>query len=353
MIKDNIMLAVSIKKTLSQFLAATIFFMSLAGCDHNRHPASQPFSANKITVVDMAGRTVEIPEKVESVAIVYGVITSYIIALSKADTLAAVGYPGDFFKMVHPVFETVGTVGRGQVDMEAIAQLNPDLFIHRANDLNTLNAVQKLGIPSIGITSETREDITAMLSLLGKVFGEEDRAAELTNYFEQMLSMAREFSGDIPSAKRKSAVVMSSRLGTVATGTMLQSFMIESAGGINCAQEVQSIEVWPMVGMETIFNWNPDFIFISNFNPPRYSVESLMIDSAWANLTAIKEKNVYLVPSDKDSWEFPGISSALGSLWMLSTMYPDRLSKEQFGAYAKEFYKKVYNLDVTPELLGY
>jgi iron complex transport system substrate-binding protein len=78
-----------------------------------------------------------------------------------------------------------------------------------------------------------------------------------------------------------------------------------------------------------------------------------MADPAWANLTAVKERQIYFVPSVEDSWEFPGVSSALGSLWMLSVMYPDKFSREQLEAQAKEFYKKVYNLDVTPELLGY
>ena len=34
-------------------------------------------------------------------------------------------------------------------------------------------------------------------------------------------------------------------------------------------------------------------------------------------------------------------------------MYPEKLSNEVFGDLIKEFYKKIYNLEVTPELLGY
>ena len=339
-------------KAQSLLLATVMFVVSLAGCG-GRQPASTPSSGGKIKVVDMAGREVEIPEKVESVAVIYGVVTSYIVALGKADTLAAVGYFGDFFRMAHPVFETVGTVGRGQVDMEAIARLNPDLFIHRASDIKTLDAVQGLGIPSIGIMAETQDDITAMLSLLGKVLGAGDRADELIAYYGRMLDKARALSGDIPAEKRKSAIVMGSRLGSVANGAMLQSFMIETAGGVNSAKEVESTEIWPVVGTETIFRWNPDFIFITNSHASGYSPQTLMADPAWANLTAVKEKHVYLVPSDMDSWEFPGVSSALGSLWMLCAMYPDRLDREQIDAQAKEFYKKVYGLDVTSELLGY
>ena len=341
----------TVRKTLSPLLAL-ILVMFLAGCG-GQQPASTPSSGGTIKVVDMAGREVEIAENVESVAVVYGVVTSYVVALGKADRLAAVGHITDFFRMAHPVFETVGTVGRGKVDMEAIAQLNPDLFIHRASDIKTLDAVQGLGIPSIGIMAETQDDITAMLSLLGKVLGADERADELIAYYGRMLDKARDLSADTPEEKRKRAIVMGSRLGSVANGAMLQSFMIETAGGVNSAKEVESTEIWPVVGTETIFGWNPDFIFISNFNSPGYSPQTLMADPAWANLTAVKKKQVYIVPSDKDSWEFPGVSSALGSLWMLGTMYPDKLNREEIDAQTKEFYKKMYNIEVTPELLGY
>ena len=342
------------RKMLLLLIMALMFVASITGCGGRQRPDSPSSSSDgTITLVDMASREVEITENVESVALLYGVTTSYITALGKADKLVAAPFTGDFFKMVNPVFETVGSVGRGQVDMEALARFNPDLFIHRASDISTLDAVKELGIPSMGVFAENRDDIAALMTLLGKALGAGDRAVELIAYYGRMLDKARDISRDIPEDKKKSAIVMGSRIGSVANGDMLQSFMIETAGGVNCAKEVQSTEIWPVVGTETIFSWNPDFIFITNNSSINYSRETLMADPAWANLTAVKEKQVYQVPSDKDSWEFPGISSALGSLWMLSAMYPDKLNKEQIDAQAKEFYKKVYNLDATPELLGY
>ena len=334
-------------------LVALMFAMSFTSCGGGQRAADPALSTAAITITDMAGREVKISENVESVALIYGIITSYIVALGKADKLKAVVFTSDFFKMTHPVFETIGSIGKGQVDMEALARLNPDLFIHRASDIRTLNAVQELGIPAIGIMAENRDDITAMLSLLGKALGAEERAAELIAYYGQMLDRAIDITGDIVADKRKSAIVMGSRLGSVANGDMLQSLMIETAGGINSAKDVVSTEIWPVVGTETIFDWNPDFLFLTNSSSANYSVESLLSDPAWANLAAVKKKQVYRVPSDLDSWEFPGISSALGALWMVSVMYPDRFSREQLDAAAKEFYKMAYNLDVTSELLVY
>ena len=345
----------TVKKTLSLFLTAFMLVISSTGCGGSRQSASPSPSAGTMTIVDMAGREVEIPKHVERVALIYGVTTSYIVALGKADTLAAATSPSEIFKSAHPVFANLGTIGRngGGVDMEALAQLKPDIFFHRASNVSLLNSVQTMGIPAVGVTAENQGDITTLLSLLGRIFGAEERAAELTTCYGQILDKARELSRDIPPEKRKKAIFMGTRIGAVANGAMMQSFMIDTAGGINLAKDVPSTEIWPVVGTETIFGWDPDFIFISNYVTSNYNVETLTSDPAWADLTAVKEKQVFRLPSDKDSWELPGVSSALGPLWMLSTMYPDKFDRKQLDAEVREFYKKVYNLDVTPELLGY
>ena len=345
-----------IRKIPALFLTALLLATSFAGCGGDRMSTSPSFTGAAITVVDMTGREVIIPENVESIAYTYIGLNGYISALGKADKIAAAAYGGDFYRILHPVFENLGTVGRGEGDMEALAQLNPDLFIQRSSMDRSINAARELGIPTIGIVSENQDDVTALLSLLGKALGVEERARELSDYFGQLFDMARELAGDIPDEKRKSAVFMGTRIGSVANGDMLQSFMIETAGGVNLAKDVKSIiteGVWPVIGTEMIFNWNPDFIFISNHAASNYNVETLMSEPAWAELTAVKTKQVYRLPSELDSWELPGLSSALGPLWMLSAMYPDKFNREQLDAQVREFYKKAYNLDVTPELLGY
>lgn len=301
----------------------------------------------------MAGREVKIPKKVESVAHLYSV-TGYILALNKADKLSAFPPLNEFFRMAYPAFKNIGSVGRGgQVDMEALAKLNPDLFICRATDAKNLSAVTELGIPAIGVSIETSEEIATMLTLLGKVLDAEDRAGELIAYYDTVLDRVRNISGDVPPEKRKTAVFMGQRIASVANGSMLQSLMIETAGGVNPAKDVISAETWPVVGAETIFKWDPDIIFITNYGNAGYTVESLTSDTTWANMSAVKERRVYLMPASMDSWEFPGTSWVLGSLWMLSVMYPDKLDWEQLDSQVREFYKKVYNLDVTPELIGY
>ena len=61
--------------------------------------------------------------------------------------------------------------------------------------------------------------------------------------------------------RRVTALVMGGELGRVAGGDMLQTYMIEKAGGIPVAKDVTGNRNWASVGVETIFTWNPDVLF--------------------------------------------------------------------------------------------
>ncbi|MGI6659945.1 MAG: ABC transporter substrate-binding protein [Dethiobacteraceae bacterium] len=305
------------------------------------------------TVTDQAGRQVALPEEVETVAMMFSIPTSLLLALGVGDRLLAVGATWGIQTLIEPSLETVGTVGRGHLDREALAAYKPDVFIHKASDPATLEAVETMGIPAVGITTETPEEVLAAITLLGEVFNRQDRAAELVAYYQSKIELANSIAAQIPAEERKTAIVMGSEIGKVAGGNMLQSFMIETAGGINCAKEVESQQPWPVVGTEKIFAWNPDFIFCTNGSASEYEPADLLNDPNWQNITAVKNKKVLLVPTDKDSWEYPSLSTCLGFLWMLCQMYPEYYSEAEFLQEVDLFYETAYGMTFALDFLGY
>ncbi|MBQ6454123.1 MAG: hypothetical protein IJJ14_07180, partial [Coriobacteriales bacterium] len=76
-------------------------------------------------------------------------------------------------------------------------------------------------------------------------------------------------------------------------------------------------------------------------------------DPAWANLKAVQNGHVYVVPSDLDSWEYPCVQSGLGTIWMISKMYPDLISDAELENYVNEFYDFVYGVHFTRDELNY
>lgn len=303
-----------------------------------------------VTVTDAAGREVTLKQPVESVLTVYGI--KYVLALGLGDKLVN-GSKRPFDLAICPDLANGVTFGSDQMNAESIASIDPDVFIHKAGASELMDALDELGINSIGIYMETPEEVVSTIELLGKALGADERAAELVKYYQNLMTVGSGLTANVAEGDKPTAILMGNTIGKVAHSAMLQSIMIESAGGINLAADVEGEGTWPVVGVEQIFEWDPEFIFIMNSTSRDYDVESIMADPAWADLTAVKNGNVFVVPSDTDSWEYPCMQSALGTIWMISKMYPELLSDADLVKYVDDFYDFVYGVHFTREELNY
>ena len=306
-----------------------------------------------LTVVDQAGREVTVQKDPESIALCYRVVIRFLLSLDQGDKIKGIGKSEPFLEELQPSLADCADVGKGVADIEALARLKPDLFIHKASDVKTLEAVQKIGIPSIGIEVETPEDMVCALDLLGKVCGAEDKARELIDYYNGQIAASADLVSRIDDADKPTAIVMGSSIGKVADGSMLQGVMLEQAGAVNCAAEMEQAELWPTAGTEQIFAWNPDYIFITGSESAVYTADDILKDPTWAELTAVKEKHVYEMPAQADSWELPGIVSTLGIDYMIHVMHPELLDDETLREHVDAFYQLSYGRTFDREELGY
>jgi iron complex transport system substrate-binding protein len=327
---------------------------SLSASTTTSQPTSSteaPEAPSTVTVTDAANRTVTLTADVEGVVSVYGL--QYVLALGFGDKVLN-GSSTEFYNMVVPgLKDKPSIVSSGNISAEAIAGMKPDVFIHKSTATDLFDTLDTLGIPSIGIHMETVDEIVSTVDLLGTALGAEDRAKELEDYYVSLMDKAAELVSGVAEADRVTAILMGGTLGQVAHGAMLQSVMMETAGGINMAAGIQSENTWPVAGTEKIFEWNPDYIFIQNSIKGEYTLEDLQKDSTWAELQAIKNGHVYVVPSNLDSWEFPGLGSAIGTLWMASKMYPALYGDKELETDITQFYQKVYGMSLDRAALGY
>lgn len=353
------------KKLASLMLAALLLITTvmISGCAGNTGEGiSKNDSAagtvvsetdTELTIIDQAGREVTVVRDPESIALCYRVVIRFLINLGKGDRITGIGKSEAFLEEVQPSLKDCADVGKGVADIEALAELKPDLFIHKASDTETLEAVQKIGIPAIGIDVETPEEMVTALDLLGKVCGAEDKAQELIDYYQTSIERSRKLADSISDEDRVTAIVMGSSIGKVADGSMLQGKMLETAGAVNCAADIKATELWPAAGAEQIFSWDPDYIFITGSEGAVYTAEDIYDDPAWSELKAVKNGHVLTIPSERDSWEFPGVISALGIDYMMSVMYPDLMSESELENSVSAFYELAYGRKYSIKELSY
>lgn len=346
------------KRIISILLILTIVMTGFCACGQkgaleNTEPAGTILEETEetLTVVDQAGREVTVKKDPESIALCYRVVIRFLLSLDQGDKITGIGKHEAFLDELQPSLKDAVDVGQGVADIEALANLAPELFFHKAHDKETLEAVEALGIPAVGIDVETPESMLVAIDLMGKVCGAEEKAQQLIDYYNQKLADSEELTAGIK--EKKTAIIMGTSIGKVADGTMLQGEMIKRAGGINCAEDLEATELWSTAGTEQIFAWDPEYIFITGSESAVYTAEDLYKDPAWSQLKAIKNKNVYVMPAEMDSWEFPGVVSTLGIDYMMHIMYPELLTDKQLEEKVDVFYQLSYGKTFGRDYLGY
>lgn len=339
------------KKLISLLLVlAIVLAMSACGADG---PTETTLGENQ--VIDGAGRILDIPGEPEkaTIASVYAVSVPFIEALGLGDRVLAINVKSNFWKEADPALGKAGTVGRGAVDLEALASFNPTVLIHRSNDNETVEAVQRINIPVLCITVEDMDDITETLTMMGRYFGAEERAAEVINWMNNKFRMIDDIVSKIPEAERKSVLVLGGESGRIAADDMLQAWMAEKAGGKYVAEDTANNRNWVNVGVEQVFTWNPQFIFATSSTPLDYSISELMEDDAWSAVQAVKDKHFYQIPAKLDSWDIPGVSCVIGTMYMLHKMYPEHFTADQLEQEVAEYYTFMFGKTFDASYLGY
>lgn len=341
------------KRIISWILAFTMIFM-LTACGSDS--GNKKENKDTITVIDMAGNKVEVPADTanNTVATTYGVITPFYVTLNMSDRVLATTIKNKgFMRKVDETIVNTGDIGNLSIDGEALAAYNPDILMIRTSNEDKAQVGERLGMPTVMVYIETADQVVEAYELMGKMFGREERATELINWINTELEAIKKLAATIPEEKKVTAICMGSKLGQIAGENMLQVMMIETAGGKSEVTEVADDLMWVDVGVETVFNKNSDYIFVSSSYPAEYTIEKLYSDKAWSGMKAIKNKKVFMIPAKMDSWDMPGPAFVLGTYYMMHCMYPELVSTETMQQKTDEFYELFYGKTFTGEDIGY
>lgn len=306
-------------------------------------------------VTDASGAELRIPPRGEGIRIAsaYAVAVPFIVALELQDNVAAINCKSRFWSDNVPALKEAGSVGRGVVDLEALAACEPTVLIHRPNDAKTTEAVSTLGIDVLSIRAESIEDVAYTLRLMGRYFGREARAEEVIAYMDGRFAHIEDIVARIPPDCRFTALVMGGEYGRIAGEDMLQTRMLIQAGGLPVVSGISSNGGWVQAGVEKVFELDPDFLFLTSSTPLEYSAEDIMSDPVWGALKCVKNNRVMQIPSRIDSWDLPGVVSVLGVAWMLNRMYPERFDISALAREIDGYYNFMFGRSFSADYLGY
>lgn len=318
------------KKLTLLFILILVFSLSIS---------STVFAEKMVT--DMAGRKVEVPDEVNKIVTTYRSATQFVFCLGVQDRLVASDLSFEKVSLFRKLYDgeklpNVGSKNRG-INIEQILEVDPDLVILFPHNVGpeVAKKLKDYNIASVIIQPESYEQIKETTKILGKAIGVEERAEKVITQYDKIIDIVD--SRNIED-KKKVYFANSELLDTVGEG-MLQTSMIELAGGINPAKDVKSGFI--KTSLEELLNWNPDYIVVSQYYSG--SVEELLNRPELQNLKAIKNENVYRFPSKVEPWDFPSPSSYLGIVWLAEKLYPEQYEDIDVEQVVEEYYNTLYD----------
>ncbi|MEG1847161.1 MAG: ABC transporter substrate-binding protein [Lachnospiraceae bacterium] len=343
-------------KKITALGLALLLAMTTVGCgttntivEETTMPAEAAIETNEI--VDQLGRTVQLPKQIDRVVSSYYITTSLIIALQAQDKLVGIEMKPDkrpIYKKAAPEIIELPQVGNSKtISVEECASLEAQVVIIPTKLEEFIEPLEKLGICVVAVEPEDLDRFLDCIKLVGTIVGKQDRAEQLITYYQDKVEFITDLTKDI--TEQPSVLLLGTDMLSTCTTDMYQSSLIAMAGGVNIASDVKKGK-WVAISKEQIIQYNPDVIL--NLSYSDFTLEEVAAETSFAQIPAVQNKQMYTFPSKLEPWDYPTPSSALGMLWLTSTLHPDLYSAEQYVQDAKDFYQEFFGITVTEEEIG-
>ena len=291
------------RMVLAMLLGAAAFGLPVqAHVQESAAPASREFT-------DEVGRTVRIPQPVRRIVSLAPSLTETVYALGLQDKLVGdtdyCDYPADAAKK-HKVGGAINP------NMEEVAALKPDvvLVVKSLNRLETVRALEQIGIPVYSTDPHSVKDVVASMKKLSGVLGAQESGDVLNEKLEKRLGVVRaKLNGVAP--KRAMFVVWTEPLISVGRKTFIAD-VLEQAGATSV---VESKQDWPQFSLEEAVRLQPEYLVFasSHSEAAQNDVEALALRPGWSAMNAVRNRRIALI-SDAINRPGPRIVAAIEEL---------------------------------------
>lgn len=329
------------------FILAACLILVLVGCggtnnstNNSSDNTSDPSQVEEgtRTITDSTGRTVTIPETVESIVCVNVGALRYTCYMQAQNLVVGVeDYEQEptmsrLYNYVNfEQFSSLPVIGsNGEHYPEAIISANPDVIIMSAAESKDADDLQdKTGIPVVVVPgSDTTLDDNAYetIRLMGEIYGKEDRAEELTNYLDSVKADLETRTADIPDADKPTVYVggvsFKGHHGFEGTEANYGPFVLIHAN--NLADTTGQSGAFD-IDTEQVLAWDPDVIFLDFNGMALINEDYAKNPDFYQGLTAVREGRVYSQISFRSSAS--NLETALADAYYAATiLYPEQFA---------------------------
>ncbi|MCR8679082.1 MULTISPECIES: ABC transporter substrate-binding protein [Campylobacter] len=348
-------------------------------------------NAMALSVVDMRGKSVEIPDNLEKIAtisdgFVEGVLT-HLGKIDKVSSIASWSLKRDYkykiqgrdkelefaglntMRALHPWLDDLPCFNSPQgniINYETLINSSPELIILRVGDCTiggadkmaldkTISTLEATNIPLIVLYSPTyTKDLSTMrdeMAIIGKIFGKADEALGLYDYLASIENLIKAKVANVSYEPR--VLYLGLSLAMKKNGASGITYGIDTPESLILESLIRAKNALPngkgsriMISAEQIYGLDPDVILLPTYNGyhPAFEIYESPNYANLSQLRALKEKRVYSLPwtpmNCSRRLEYP-----LELLIIAKAAHQQEFKDINIAEFAIEFYKKLYNID--------
>jgi len=310
-------------------------------------------------IPDMFGEKVNVPDRPRKVYSTSPPVTYMLYALDPT-MLAGLNFPVREWekrylrKRMQELPVLGGWFGQGAVpNLEMILKVNPEIIVTSSFSFDSAmktkinETMKKLPLPALDITLNSLADYPGAFSFLGRVLGRKARGEELAAYARGTLSQMSALAASIP-AKHRVSVYYAEGVDGLSTecDSSQHAELIPLVGGRN----VHSCRSGSLMGLdkvsfEQVLLYNPEVILVME----EVFYQRIFSDPRWRRIRAVRNKRVYLIPSQPFNWfdRPPSFMRLLGARWLASVLYPDKYRVDMVKE-TQDFFRLFLQVNLGP-----
>ena len=333
-----------------------LFSFSLIGCSTEKENVKAKAT---IFIKDSLGRNISLdrPLKKVVVANAYNTdLTEMIVALGCLDAIVGVDqnilWNNEAFHNKFTSNDLICARDGLAINYERVIDMKPDALIisSRGSWHDAQEKLKKFGIQVIVVDTHDMEKFFVNCELLGNIFGKEQRAKEIMDYYGSRLAYVKKQLNNID--KRKTVYFECGSPGATAVKGSYFYSMVKYTGGINIMEDAVERHVVP----EAVVIRNPQMIvkmsdprWKYSYKPPTEEEQlairkELVSRPGWNEIEAVKKNNIFQL----SYFAHCGAAKIVGVLYVAKFLYPEYLPELHPEEDFKVWVTKYLDLEYLP-----
>lgn len=318
-------------------------------------------AAGEREITDMAGRTVVVPDEIETVFSSSTVTAIFMYTLAP-DKLLGWNYELNELEksIILEEYHDLPNFGMGDsINYEAVIAADPTIAVNvgTINDkmISDCDKLSKsLGVPVVAVDGNLSASAEAY-RFMGELLGEEEQAEKLASYAEKTFADIEKM--EVPEDKKVRIYYGNGEdsLETAPAGSA-HGQIIDMVNAVNVADLEMGEGSRVQISAEQLLAWDPDVIVVNGEPKADTSgasaAEAILANPDYASLKAVQDQQVYGTPNTPFSWmDRPmGPNRIVGIRWLSGLIYPEYLNYN-VDEEVKEFFDLFYHVQLTDEKL--